>query len=300
MKSLADYRPYEVVYIDGMNLVSRSYFGMPELSYHGKKTGILFGFVRLALDLRQKNPGIEMIVVWEGADSWRKKKYPIYKAQRHDSKTPEETKEFFDGVEYLKKCLPIIGMRQCHADTYEADDVVATLAPADKRKSLYSSGDWDWWSLVNTGDIYYQHSSIVTREDMNLKFRKKFNSDPVLPDRLWLFKALTGDPSDNISGIPRFPKKLASWVCNTLQVVDGNLSRNISLFLRRVGKDVWGEKLRVNDWLLKRNIDLITMGGVPADAVQWVESDYSVEGFCDILLKNGMETLYDRLKGGAK
>ena len=300
MKSLSDYKPYEVVYIDGMNLVSRSYFGMPELSYHGHKTGILFGFTRLALDLRQKNPGIDMVVVWEGSDSWRKKKYPIYKAQRHDSKTPEETKEFFDGVEQLKKYLPIIGMRQCYAETYEADDVVATLAPSDKRKSLYSSGDWDWWSLVNFGDVYYQHSFIVTREDMDKKFKKKFNADPVPADRLWLFKALTGDPSDNISGVPRFPKKLASWLCNSLPQTHDNLERNIALLLRRVGKDVWEEKLRMNSWILKRNIELITMGGVPLDSIVWVDSNYSCEGFSDILLKSGMETLYDRLKGGSK
>lgn len=293
MKSLGGYRPYEVMYIDGMNLLSRSYYGMPELAYHGHKTGMLYGLSRLVLDWRHKNPGIDFVFLWEGANSWRKAQYPIYKAQRNESKTPSETTEFFDSVERVKKCIPAMGIRQAWADTYEADDLVATLAPLEKRKSLYSSGDWDWWELSPYGNILYQHSELLTKHDMDFRFLRKFNADPVPPDKLWLFKVLTGDSSDNVSGIPRFPKKLASRLCNS-----GVTEHNIIQLLYKLGKGEWADKVKMNMWLVERNIALLRSSFISEEKIVYVEPDYSEERFGDILLDNGMEALYDRLKEG--
>lgn len=293
MKSLGGYKPYEVMYIDGMNLLSRSYYGMSELSYRGHKTGMLYGISRLALDWRHRNPGIDLVFIWEGKDSWRKAKHPIYKAQRHESKTPAETTEFFDSVERVKKSLPVMGIHQVWANTYEADDVAATLAPIETRKALYSSGDWDWWELCPYGDILYQHSEVLTKRDMDYRFLKKFNADPVPPDKLWLFKVLTGDLSDNVSGIPRFPKKLASRLCNS-----GLTENNLIPLLHRVGKSDWADKVKMNLWLFDRNVDLLRSSSVPDDMITFVYPEYSAEGFGEILLKSGMDSLYDRLKAG--
>ena len=295
MKSLSDFKPYEVMYVDAMNLMARSYYGMDELEYHGRKTGMFYGVARLFLDWRQKAPGIEIVMLWEGKDSWRKAKYPIYKAYRGGERTPEETKEFFGCVDRVKYALPAMGIKQAWCDTYEADDVVANLAVVETRKALFSSGDWDWWELADYGDILYQHKDILTLEDMRTRFEKKFNAPMVPIDRLWLFKVLTGDPSDNVSGVPRFLKKVASRLCNLGKMGhDSIIYDAITSGLVRLGEQKWADKVAANKWVIDRNIELLRSSAIPLENIVWIEGEYSETEFGDILLKSGMENLYDR------
>ena len=291
MKSLGGYKPYEVAYIDGMNLVYRNYYGMPPLTYKGRNTVLIYAASRLALDLRHKNPGIDIRLVWEGKDSWRKTKYPTYKANRHTNTSVDESNEFFGCVDTLKGCLEEAGITQMFSDTYEADDVVATMAPIEIRKALYSSGDWDWWELAKYGDILYQHNTLLTESDMAFRFRKKFKADPVPPDTLWIFKVLTGDTSDTVSGIPFFPKKLASELCN----IPGVTVDSLPAELRKMGKDSWADKLVANKWLLEKNSDLLRSSSVPLETIQWVVPSYTREAFGDMLMRHGMESLHSRL-----
>lgn len=294
MKSLRDYKPYEVIYVDAMNLLTRSFYGMRELEYKGHKTGMLYGVARLFLDWTKKAPGVDIVMLWEGRDSWRRVKYPIYKAHRGESRSPEETREFYDSIERVKYALPSMGIKQAWCNTYEADDVVATLAKGETRRALFSSGDWDWWELADYGDILYQHKDVLTGEDMKVRFEKKFKAPAVPPSMLWLFKVLTGDPSDNVSGVPRFPKKVASRLCN----LEGVNEDSIVHGLARLGEKRWAEKVVENYWLVRRNIELIQASDVPLDSIEWVGGEYSKEVFGDVLLKSGMEALHDRLIRG--
>jgi 5'-3' exonuclease len=294
MKDLSDYEPYKVMYIDAMNLMSRNYYGMRELEHHGKKTGMLYGVARLFIDWKRKVPGIDIVMVWEGKDSWRKAKYPIYKAYRGERSKVEAT-EFFDSVDRVKNVLPTMGIRQAWCYTYEADDVVSNLITVEKGKMLLSSGDWDWWEFVGYGDILYQHKDVLTRADMRERFEKKFNV-PMIPfDSLWLFKVLCGDASDNVSGIPRFPKKLASVLCNNPSVTIDSL---IDALLK-MGEYKWASRVKANKWIIKRNVELIRMSKIPIDDIEWIDGEYSKSDFEDVLLKSGMENLYDRFQGVA-
>jgi DNA polymerase-1 len=289
MKSLSDFKPYEVMYVDAMNLLARSFHGMSELEYHGKRTGMLYGVSRLFIEWKKKAPNIEIIMIWEGKDSWRKAKYPIYKAQRGD-KSSEDREVFWECVERVKAALPAMGIGQCWCHTFEADDVVVALAKQEKRKALFSSGDWDWWELADYGDILYQHKDVLTPDDMDAMFEKKFKAFPVDPDKLWLFKVLTGDPSDNVSGVPRFPKKLASQLCRVAGVDEGNIIHG----LISMGEDKWAQKVADNMWIVKRNLELLRSSDVPFEDIEWVAGKFSKKKVVDILLKSGMDHLHDR------
>lgn len=292
MKSLSDFKPYEIMYVDAMNLCMRNYYGMSDLEYHGRKTGMLYGVARLFLDWQRKAPGIEIVMLWEGRDSWRKVKFPIYKAYRGERRTPEEAREFFDCIDRVKDALPAMGIKQAWCHTYEADDVVANLVVTETRKALLSSGDWDWWELADYGDILYQHKDILTKEDMKSRFMKKFNTFQAVPwDRLWLFKVLCGDESDKVSGVPRFPRKLAARLCNLEEFDAGSIIRGL-IHLRETK---WAIRVRRHMWVVERNIELLQLSKIPLDNIEWVEGNYSVSEFEDILLKSGMENLYDRL-----
>lgn len=290
MKSLGDFKQYEVMYIDGMNLMFRNYYGMSDLSYKGHKTGMLYGLARLVIEWKKKAPGMEVILLWEGRDSWRKKSYPIYKAHRGEQRTPDETKEFFNCVEHVKYALPSMGLKQAWCHTYEADDVVANLVEKETRKVLMSSGDWDWWEYASHGDILYQHSNILTYEDMTSRFEKKFKAPMVPLNMLWLFKVLCGDDSDKVSGIPRFPRKLASKVCHADYIDEGSIVDTLIV----LGESKWADKVVANEWILKRNLDLLRTSKIPLKDIEWIDAEYSVSGFGDVLIKSGMGNLYDR------
>lgn len=296
MKNLGDFKPYEVMYVDAMNLSMRNYYGMSDLEYHGHKTGMLYGIARLFIEWQKRAPGIEIVMLWEGRDSWRKVKYPTYKAHRGEGRSSEETKEFFDCIERVKYALPVMGIKQAWCHTYEADDVVANLVMSESRKTLLSSGDWDWWELAEYGDILYQHKDILTIDEMGSRFAKKYGAPMVPINKLWLFKVLCGDESDKVSGVPRFPRKLASKVCNLEGIDSGSLVHG----LIRLGAVKWAERAVAYKWIIKRNIELLHTSEIPLKDIEWVDGNYSVEKFGGVLLKSGMENLYDRLMGGVK
>ncbi len=298
MRSLEDLQePYGVMFVDAMNLLSRSFYGMPLLEYRGKKTGMLLGVARLAIDWRKRNPKLRIVFVWEGRDSWRKARYPIYKAQRKKERADqsEETQHsFLDSLEAVKESLAPMGIEQVSARTYEADDTVWTaMGVFHNEKRLFASTDWDWWPLVEYGDILYQND-VFTEESLRAKFAKKFNCEPIPMSRMWVFKVLTGDPSDNVSGIPRMPKKVASVIANDLKLGPGDVVHG----LIKHGFDSWAEKVAQNVWILERNLELLQAKPPPADDLDWVAGEYDKEAFGEVLLKSGMGHLYDRLTGG--
>lgn len=293
MKSLEDLEPYSTMYVDAMNLLVRNHYGMSLLEYRGHKTGMLMGVARSVIDWRRRNPGLRFVFVWEGRDSWRKERYPIYKAQRKGARDSTAREEFFYSLDVVKGALPVMGVDQVVAHTYEADDTVWTSMRMDSGRKMFCSTDWDWWPLVDYGDILYQ-SDVLTEASLQAKFTKKFKCDPIPMARMWVFKVLTGDPSDNVSGIPRFPKKLAAKLACDVELGEGDLIHGMI----KHGEKSWAEKTAMNKWILDRNLELIKAAPPPPDDLEWVDGQYSEEGFGDVLLKSGMGHLYDRLTGG--
>lgn len=291
MKSLADILLYDVLFVDAMNLCARSYHGLRGLTYRGKSTAMEYGVIRFVLDWRKRNNGIQIIFIWEGQNSWRKEKYPIYKANRKNNQKNSDREDFINSLSRVKECLSVMGVEQQWTPTLEADDTVwASLKVWEGHKQLFASTDWDWWPLSRHGDILYNRD-ILSADDLKSKFVKKYKCVPIDLDQLYLFKILTGDASDNISGIPRFPKKLAAEVCNLPGV---NLDTLVSALLMDLGKSTWANSVKSYKWLLERNQELV-MPRVPDKIdVVTVPGDFAIDKFKTILLDAGMVDLYER------
>lgn len=298
MKSLKAIEPYNFMYVDAMNLLSRSYYGMPMIAYKGRKTGMLLGVSRLIVNWKKRNPGLEIVFIWEGEDSWRKRAFPIYKAKRLEKRAEQPkdvNQDFLDSLNLVKAVLPRIGVKQVSAYTFEADDTVWTVMRMNKGKRLFVSMDWDWWSLIDYGDILYEYQ-VLTESDLHSKFMRRYGCGPFPMDRMWVFKALTGDLSDNLSGIPRFPKKLAVKLAadksiNGNSLIQGMLSH---------GYDTWAKRATDNKWILDRNLKLIKAFPPHLGDLEWVMADpYDKDVFGEILLENGMIHLYNKLIGGS-
>jgi 5'-3' exonuclease len=264
---------------------------MVSFEYRGKKTGMLFGVSRLVLQWRDSNPGIDISFLWEGRDSWRKRAHSIYKANRKGDYNSDDRDEFFDCVERVRDALPSMGVRQIVADSYEADDLAYSLSMDTGLKTIFVSTDWDWWALSRRGDILY-NNDIMSFDDLQRKFVRKYGSREIDFEKLWIFKVLTGDPSDNISGVPRFPKKLAVDVANGVEDVTYAAS-----FLRQNGNEAWAKKVEAYNWLISRNTDLILPCFVSPDAMDVIEGCFDRDKVGEILLKSGIDSLYDRYIG---
>ncbi|MBA7711391.1 Flap endonuclease Xni [subsurface metagenome] len=171
-------------------------------SAEGVKTGLFHGFLYLVLSLKDMYLS-KPIVAWEGGDLVRKKKMIGYKANR--AAKPDD---FVNSVIVLKELLALMGIKQKYAPGYEADDVAAVFCKKYKdEKIMLVSEDSDWLQSINENCVIYKNGKEWTYEDL-----KKSNG--FSPEKILLYKILTGNAKDNVSGIPYFPTQLAKQIVN--------------------------------------------------------------------------------------
>lgn len=216
------------VVVDGMNLAFRCSFIYDQkqglTNSKGESTGTIYGFVRHMIKLRDRFPGANFFVVWEGKGSHteRKKIYADYKANRtstasesySEASEPEDTRStLFSQLEALRGLLASMGVHQYAAEGYEADDVIATLIREKLRgpnnKNIIVSSDRDLLQLVGEGTV--QMTPHPERFYDEFKVKEEYGVPPTL---LLPYRAFDGDKSDNMPGMYRFPRKKIASIVN--------------------------------------------------------------------------------------
>lgn len=206
-----------VTIVDGRNLLWRNADAFSELSAHvdGEEinTGGMYGFVAALLRVKARYRG-RVIVAWEGSNNFRYQLFPDYKKKRGDSERTKDQEELIQEVRAsegrLNELLSAAGVRQYYGIDCEADDVMGTIALACRRKNLnvtIYTGDSDLRQLARPGiliaspgkgkDIVYDANAVLERHG-------------VRPERLPLLKAMAGDSSDGIPGLPGIGEKTAA------------------------------------------------------------------------------------------
>lgn len=200
----------DLILIDGHYLLHRA-LHLPDFvsmkTSKGQPTGGAFSVILAIKKTLERFPTAERCVVaWDTGRSRRRKEiFPEYKANR-DPSTPEEVeekrqyKELFDSqLALLQSSLPRLGVRQILLNHYEGDDLIAYSCKKyeGEKKILIVSEDKDLLQLVNENVAMWmiRKDTLVTSEN--------FLDEVGIERRLYLlYKALLGDPSDNIPGIP--------------------------------------------------------------------------------------------------
>lgn len=191
----------DLVLIDGNNLLYRSHFGRPQQKdKRGPVQGIV-GLIDMVIQrCLQWNPK-SMVVCWDSPEkTFRHELYPSYKANRKP--TPEE---LLDQIPRAKKALENLRIAQVEVKGYEADDIIGTLASKSKDLVRIVSGDRDMLQLINRNVmVEYLRARRASQQLTLFKHEEAYGIDP----GQWVdFKALVGDPSDNISGVPGIGEK---------------------------------------------------------------------------------------------
>ena len=201
----------KVMFIDGLNMFIRSYIVNPTLDKHGNPIGGCIGFLKSLQKVCRKFNPQEVIVVWDGHEGSQRKRSlnkeykegrgPIRFNRRLIELSPEEqiknkAYQLIRLMEYLNE-LPVI---QITIDFVEADDVIAYGA----RHPYY--GGWDKIIVSSDKDFFQlcdKHTSIYRPiQDKLVTQQSILDEFKIHPNNFALARAIAGDPSDNLPGVP--------------------------------------------------------------------------------------------------
>lgn len=206
-----------VFVIDGTNLIHRNYYVFQNVkNKNGIHTGGLYGTVRSLRSYVDNFKPKQMIICFDkGKETFRHQLYPDYKGTR--KKTDRELKNQFALFEEFCRLvnLPFIEM-----DLYEADDLIGSLCCNSKEYGLKSyavTGDKDIFQLIDNEIevLYLSHKGPV------IYGKEEFVSEyGIQPSQFIDYKALVGDASDNIPGVPGVGKKTAEKLLKSYGSLD--------------------------------------------------------------------------------
>jgi DNA polymerase I len=221
--------------LDGYGLVYRGYFALPPLTTSkGELVNGVFGFASIVLrGIVDLQPDYLAVSFDLPGPTFRHEQYADYKATR--VKMPDDLRDQFPKVREVVKALriPVYEM-----PGYEADDVIGTITQQlDSQQDLETTivtVDLDMLQLVTPRVRLMTTRSGVENTVMYDVDRidERFG---LRPDQMVDYKALKGDPTDNIPGVPGVGEKTAAKLIREFGDLD-------SLFVRL--DDVTPEKLR--------------------------------------------------------
>ncbi len=210
--------------MDGHAMVHRSFRAISQQrnltsSATGEDTTGVYGFANVFLRaLQEWNPAYCAIAFDTSAPTFRHIEFEEYKAQRPP--TPPELRPQFDRV---KQLMTAFGVPVFELDGWEADDVIGTLTKQAEEAGIDSvvlTGDRDTFQLISPRVRVDLASSIQDRrvyDEAELAERYSGLTAAQQPD----FKALVGDTSDNIPGVPKVGEKRAAALLGEYRDLEG-------------------------------------------------------------------------------
>ncbi len=194
--------------LDGNNLVYRAFFALPLLkNSRGQYTNAVYGFTTMLLRLlKEEDPAYLAVAFDLAAPTFRHQVYADYKAKRE--RAPDELRE---QIPLVKDILRAMEVEILEVEGFEADDVIGTCCEKSAHQgveSLIVSGDADVFQLISPHTRVVQVKKGVTQTQLldreGLKDRMG-----LFPEQVVDYKALKGDTSDNIPGVPGIGDKTA-------------------------------------------------------------------------------------------
>ena len=245
----------KLLLIDGNSIMNRAFYGVPDLTnVNGIHTNAVYGFLNILFRfLDEENPDYLAIAFDLHAPTFRHKLFEAYKGTRKGM--PDELRQ---QVPYIKNLVKEMNIKTLELEGYEADDLLGTMAKRAQSMGMdvsLLSGDRDLLQIADehikirvpktikgqtTVEDYYP-SDVVA----------KYN---VTPAEFIHLKALMGDSSDNIPGVPKVGEKTASELIIKYHSLDG-----IYESVEEISKDSIRNSLKENKELAYLCLKLATI-----------------------------------------
>ena len=232
----------KMVLIDGHSILNRAFYGVPDLSNaQGLHTNAVYGFLNIMFKiLEEEKPEFLAVAFDVHAPTFRHELYKEYKGTRKPM--PEELRE---QVPVIKEVLQAMGICTVEKAGLEADDILGTLAKRGEKEGMevaLVSGDRDLLQIASD----HIKIRIPKTKGGKTEIEDYYASDvedayQVTPEQFIELKALMGDSSDNIPGVPKVGPKTAT----DLMVQYGSLE-NIYTHLDEISKKSIRESLAEN------------------------------------------------------
>ena len=191
--------------IDGNSILNRAFYGIrPLTTATGLNTNAVYGMMNIVMHhLTERKPDAVAVAFDRKAPTFRHKKVESYKANRKGMPA-----ELAEQLPYAKKCMALLGLNVLELDGYEADDIIGTCAfmPDTDTEVYIVTGDRDSFQLIRDNITVLLASTGETKIFDRAAFNEKYG---VQPEQFVDVKALMGDTSDNIPGVPGIGEKTA-------------------------------------------------------------------------------------------
>lgn len=201
-----------LIIIDSNSIIHRAYHALPPLSTKkGELVNAVYGFLLVFFKvLREFKPDFVVATFDFPAPTFRHQEFKEYKATR-----PKAPDELYNQIPKVKEILNSFNVPIFEKEGFEADDLIGTISRLASKKQILPeietiilSGDLDTLQLINRyTKVYALKKGVkdtILYDERAVRERYGFS-----PEQLIDFKALKGDPSDNIPGVPSIGEKTA-------------------------------------------------------------------------------------------
>ena len=215
----------KILLIDGNSIMNRAFYGIMSskmlTTEDGKYTNALYGFLSILFKtMDELNPDY-ILVAFDSktAANVRKQKYEGYKKNRHQM--PDELRE---QMPEIKEILKAMNINCLEMDDYEGDDILGSCAKQfskDDKTSYILSGDRDLFQLIDENIIVRIPRTKMGKTETEIYDVKKVEEEyQMMPEGLIELKALMGDQSDEIPGVPGVGPKTATELLKTYKTIE--------------------------------------------------------------------------------
>ncbi|MGH2693687.1 MAG: DNA polymerase I [Actinomycetota bacterium] len=204
-----------ILLLDGHNLAFRAFYALPEdlQTSDGTHTNAVYGFTSMLIKvLQEQKPDYIACCFDMGEPLERTEQFADYKATR-----TEAPATFGPQLPLIREVLRVVQMPVFELAGHEADDIIAYLARRGEAQGCdvrIVTGDRDFFQLANDNiHVLYNRRGISDIVEMDPKAVEERYGIP--PEKYIDLKALEGDPSDNLPGVPGVGTKTAAKLIQT-------------------------------------------------------------------------------------
>ena len=245
----------KLVLIDGHSILNRAFFGIPDLTNaEGFHTNAIYGFLNIMFRILEEEKPQYLAVAFDvHAPTFRHEMYPEYKGTRKPM-----VDELREQVPVMKEMLRAMHIAVVEQAGLEADDILGTLAKKAEAEGMdvaLVSGDRDLLQIASEHiQIRIPKTKRTGTEIENYYAADVEKTYSLSPARFIELKALMGDSSDNVPGVPKVGEKTATELMTTYGSIEG-----IYEHLEEIKKNAIRESLRENRELLDLCLKLVTI-----------------------------------------
>lgn len=287
----------KLMLIDGHSIMNRAFYAIPLLTNKdGQHTNAIYGFLNILFKLIEEEQPTYIGVSFDlPKPTFRHLKYSDYKGNR--KKTPEELRSQIPLIKDVLKAMNVVIYEK---EGYEADDVLATIAKKAESigiSPIIVSGDRDLLQVATDNIKIKMPKTKAGKTEIEDYFAKDvIEKYSVTPQEFIEVKALMGDTSDNVPGVPSIGEKTAIKIISEYKTVENAIQNASNIKPKKAGENIleYKEQALLSKYLVKIDTD------VPIEFLNEKTENIFNENFFEQCKKYELKTILSKFKEPTK